>query len=334
MTANLSVAVVGLGAIGIEHANIYAAAPNAEIAAVVDPRAKPADVEKRWPGTRLLGGLDEVLADDGIDAVSLCTPDHVHFADADKIMRAGRHLLLEKPIATEAQQAAALVETAESAGVVAMPGQTLRFEPRYHHAHQVVRAGTIGELVHGYVRRNNRVSVASRAAGRVNVAWFLGIHDIDALQWIAGANVTEVQARETKIRDASGHQAAAVMATLALASGALVQLEAAWALPENSPSELDARFRLVGTTGEVSIDSFESGIRVAADRYDLPMPTGAPMYGRAQGMLNEELASFIQCCLNGDPLPITMREAAQAVLVVDALSTAIAQDATVTVAQL
>lgn len=332
--ADLRVAVVGLGAIGTEHADIYAASPSVELAAVIDPRATQSDIDQRWPGTRLLDQLDDVLADDTIDAVSLCTPDDVHFADADKIMRAGRHLLLEKPIATDPDQAAALAATAESSGVVAMPGHTLRFEPRYHHAHQTVAAGVIGEVVHGYVRRNNRVSVAARANGRVSVAWFLGIHDIDALQWIAGANVTEVQARETKIRDASGGQAAAVMATLGLPSGALVQLEAAWTLPETSPSELDARFRLVGTTGELSIDSFDSGIRVAADRFDLPMPAGAPIYGRAQGPLHEELASFVQCCLHGDPLPITMREAAQAVMVVEALSQAVSQDKTITVVQL
>lgn len=332
--SGLRVAVVGLGAIGIEHATIYATATDAELAAVVDPRANQANVYERWPGTRLHGGLDDVLADDSIDAVSLCTPDDVHFADAEKVMRAGRHLLLEKPIATDVHEASALVDLAENTGVVAMPGHTLRFEPRYHYAHLTVAAGVIGEVVHGYVRRNNRVSVAARANGRVNVAWFLGIHDIDALQWIAGANVTEVQARETRVRDASGCQAAAVMATLGFPSGALVQLEAAWCLPEASPTELDARFRLVGTAGEVSIDSFDSGIRVATDRFDLPMPTVAPMYGRAQGPLHEELASFVQCCLHGDPLPVTMREAAQAVMVVEAMSSAVSHDKTVAVGQL
>lgn len=333
--ADLRVAVVGLGAIGTEHADIYAASPNVELAAVVDPRAVEADVvDQRWPGTRLLSRLDEVLADNTIEAISLCTPDDVHFADADIIMRAGRHLLLEKPIATDPEQAAALVETAEGSGVVAMPGHTLRFEPRYHYAHQVVTAGVLGEVVHGYVRRNNRVSVAARANGRVSVAWFLGIHDIDALQWIVGANVTEVQARETKIRDASGGQAAAVMATLSLPSGALVQLEAAWTLPDTTPNELDARFRLVGTTGELAIDSFDNGIRVAGGRFHLPMPAGAPMYGQAQGPLNQELASFVQCCLKRAPLPITMREAAQAVMVVNALSDAVVRDQTVAVVQL
>lgn len=331
---DLRVAVVGLGAIGVEHAAIYAALPDVELAAVVDPRASQADVERRWPGTRLLAGLDDLLSDDSIGAVSLCTPDDVHFADAEKILRAGRHLLLEKPIASDPDEAVALVATSDEAGVVAMPGQTLRFEPRYHHARQAVAAGVLGDVVHGYLRRNNKVSVAARANGRVSVAWFLGIHDIDALQWITGRNIVDVRARETSIRDASGRQAAAIMATLGLASGALVQLEAAWALPDSHPTELDARLRLVGTRGELSIDSFDAGIRVAADRFALPIPAGAPMYGHPQGALREELAGFVHCLRTGEPLPVTMREAAQAVLVVDALTTAIGTGGTVAVVQL
>jgi predicted dehydrogenase len=319
---SLNVAVVGLGAIGREHCDIYSTLRGVSLTAIVDPAAKP-DYVNRWPDAKLKDSLNEVLADDSIHAVSLCTPDHVHFDDAKKVIEAGRHLLLEKPIAALPEQAEALVALAEGSRVVAMPGHTLRFEPRYHHARQVVSSGEVGQVVHGYLRRNNKLSVAARAGGRVSVGYFLGIHDIDALQWIASANVVDVQARETQIRDASGRQAAAIMATLGLESGALIQLEAAWALPENNPTDLDARFRLVGTTGELSIDSYESGIHVTSDRFALPMPAGAPMYGRAQGALREELASFVQCCLDGTPLPITMREAAQAVMVVDAIETSI-----------
>jgi predicted dehydrogenase len=331
--SSLNVAVVGLGAIGREHCGIYSTLRDVTLAAVVDPVARPDDIS-RWPDAKLKDSVDEVLADDSIDAVSLCTPDHVHFDDAKKVIEAGRHLLLEKPIAAAPDQAEALVALAEGSGVVAMPGHTLRFEPRYHHARQVVSSGELGQVVHGYLRRNNKLSVAARAAGRVSVAYFLGIHDIDALQWIASANVVDVDARETRIRDASGRQAAAIMATLGLESGALIQLEAAWALPENNPTELDARFRLVGTAGELSIDSYESGIHVTSDRFALPMPAGAPMYGRAQGALREELASFVQCCLDGAPLPITMREAAQAVMVVDAIEASIKTQRTVPVRQL
>lgn len=332
--STLNVAVVGLGAIGREHCDIYASLRGANLAAVVDPALSADVVAQHWPQARLLGSLADVLADDTIDAVSLCTPDDVHFEDATAIMQAGKHLLLEKPIAAVPSEAETLAVRAEASAVVAMPGHTLRFEPRYHHAHHVVDSGEIGDTVHGYVRRNNKVSVAARAGGRVSVAFFLGIHDIDALQWIAHADVVDVQARETTLRDASGKQAAAIVVTLGLESGALVQLEAAWALPENNPTDLDARFRLVGTSGELSIDSYDSGIRVHTDHFSLPMPAGAPMYGRSQGALREELASFVHCCLDGEPLPITMREAAQAVMVVGAIEESIRSERIVQVRRL
>ncbi len=140
---------------------------------------------------------------------------------------------------------------------------------------------------------------------------------------------------QTRTRAASRWQTAAVMATPGLSSGALVQLEAAWSLPETSPTELDARFRLIGTAAALFIDPSENGIRVAtSDRFDVPMPAAASTYGRAQGPLHDELASFVQCCVHGSLLPVPMREAAQAVLVVDALSTAVRQDKTVPVVQL
>jgi len=131
-----------------------------------------------------------------------------------------------------------------------------------------------------------------------------------------------VQARESAVRDASGKQAAVVMATLEMSGGGLVQLEASWALPEDHPTDLDSRLRLIGTTGEISVDNFDNGARVTSDRFELPMPAGSPLYGHTQGPLREELAHFVRCCQSGAAPAVSMREAGQAVNVVNALERA------------
>lgn len=327
----LRVAVVGLGAIGLEHVDVYRASERAALAAVVDPRDEVRERVARQTGARGFASLAELLAADVVDAISLCTPDDVHFADARAAIDAGLHLLLEKPIATDPAEADALVLAAEAADVVAMPGQTLRFEPRYHHAHRLVADGAIGEVQHGYLRRDNLVSVADRAAGRTSVAFFLGIHDIDALQWVTGRRVVAVQAMATAATEGTGRQAAAVLGTLRLDGGAVVQVESAWNLPEGYPTPLDAQLRLVGSRAVVSVHSFDSAMSVAGDRFELPMTAGVPLYGFSQGALAVEIECFVRCCLDGAPPPVTMREAASAVKVVVALGDALASGGTVAV---
>lgn len=327
----LRVAVVGLGAIGREHVETYAAHPQVQLTAVVDPREDVRKEVARATGARAFARLDQALDSGLVDAVSLCTPDHLHFADARAAIEAGAHLLLEKPVTTDPDEADALTLLSERAAVVVMPGHTLRFEPRYHHAHELVTSGRLGEVVHGYLRRDNKTSVADRAAGRVSVAFFLGIHDIDALQWVTGQDVVEVQAMATAATEATGRQAAAVLASLRLASGAVVQLESAWALPEDYPTDLDADLRLVGTRGAVSVRSFDAGMQVAAGGYTLPMTAGAQLYGTAQGPLALELATFVRCCREGTEPPVTVRQAASAVKVVVALEQAVATGGTVAV---
>ena len=322
VTGPLGVAVVGMGAIGRDHAAIYQGLGNCRLVTVCDPAIDRIGVDAAWEGVKATRSLDEVLNDEAVEAVSLCTPDHLHFEDARKIIASGKHLLLEKPIATEPEQVKQLVELAEWAPVTVMPGQTLRFEPRYHEAKAQVSSGAVGQPIHGYLRRNNKAAVAARANGRVSVSYFLGVHDVDALLWITGEQVSEVQALKSAVKDASGAQAAAVMANLLLEGGAAVQLEAAWALPDSHPSDLDSRFRLVGTAGEISIDTPSNGFHVASSDYRMPMPEWGARYGAQYGPLYEEIAHFVQCCRDGADPAVTMREAANAVLVIDAIERA------------
>lgn len=317
----LKLAIVGLGAIGLEHLAIYRSMPNVQITAIVDSNQSIAQKIAGELQSKSFESVSQLLSSDtAFDAVSLCTPDHLHVDDTFQLIDNGKHVLVEKPIATTFDDAVRLAKASDSSSVVVMPGHTLRFEPRYHGAHRLVADGTIGEVLYGYVRRDNHMAVAERANGRVSVAWFLGIHDIDAVMWVTGQAVKEVQAMQSEARDASGKQSVAVMANLRLDSGNVVQLEAAWGLPETYPTELDSQLRLVGTHGYVAVENFDSGVRLASEsRFDLPMTAGAPMYSRSQGALSEELKVFVSACQTGQAVPITMQEAARAVGVVCAI---------------
>ncbi|MFF5074335.1 Gfo/Idh/MocA family protein [Micromonospora olivasterospora] len=311
--------MIGLGAIGREHLDIYRNLPGVQLTAVADARFPGSDEF----GVPSFGSTDALLGSGLVDAVSLCTPDDIHYQDSLSILEAGVHLLLEKPVSTSAEEAENLVKAAESSGLTVMPGHTLRFEPKYLTAHRLVESGHIGDVVHGYVRRNNKTSVADRVKGRTSVTFFLGIHDIDAVTWVAGRRVTAVQAMETTQRTSDGGQAVAVTANLRLDNGGIIQLEAAWGLPDDFPTDIDARLRLVADRGELSIDIHEQGMRAFGDTLGYPVPVAASMYGKTQGALHEELDAFVRAVRGEIPLPITMREGADAVHVATAIDKAI-----------
>jgi predicted dehydrogenase len=326
------VGIVGVGAIGREHLHIYQSLPDVTVVGVADSNESAAKEVAQLVGARAYASTAELLEDQEVDAISLCTPDDRHYEDAKRVIKAGKHLLLEKPIATTVHEADHLVTLAESSDRCIMPGHTLRFEGMYVAAKALVAEGKIGDIVHGYVRRNNIVSVAERIGGRTSATFFLGIHDIDALTWITGSRVAEVQAMESTQRTPDGQQAVAVEANLRLEGGAVVQLEAAWGMPNGSPSGIDARFRLVGESGELSFDIHDFGMRLFSGVATLPRPTAFPIYGVPQGALAEEIASFVRVACSGVEAPVTMRHAADAVRVAAAIDEAIKLDKAITIA--
>lgn len=325
-----NIVVVGLGAIGLEHAAVHAASAGVELVGFCDLDGARAEAAAQQFGGRTYESVAEIASDSTVDAVSLCTPDHLHVADATTLIRAGKHVLVEKPVALTGSEVLRLADEATRSEVVVMPGHTLRFEPRYHHLAQQVRDGALGEVIHGYLRRDNLHDVAERAGGRVSVAWFLGIHDVDALLWITGLDVVEVQAMASRALEPSGKQALTVLSTLRLNNGAVVQMESSWGLPTSFPTPLDAAFRLIGSNGEASLLNFDSGIRlIGQDGVQLPMPAGDMMYGRSQGALHEELGHFIDCVRTGSQPSVTMAQAARAVDVIAAVERAVETGKTV-----
>jgi len=326
------VGVIGLGAIGREHLDIYRSIPGVEVTAVADFARDIASGVAAEIGATAFGSATELIGSGLVDAVTLSTPDHLHHDDAVKILEAGVHLLLEKPIATTVEESDDLVRVAEASGVVAMPGHTLRFANQYLTARNLVAAGTVGSVIHGNVRRNNKVSVARRVNGRTSVTFFLGIHDVDALTWIAGEKITSVQAFESAHRTPDGGQAVAVTANLRLEGGGVVALEAAWGLPDEYPTDIDARLRLVGDNGEVRIDIHDFGMSAFSGTQKYPVPFAGPVYGGPQGMLYEELNAFLRAVRGEIEVPVTMREAADAVRVAVTIDRAIASGATEEVA--
>jgi predicted dehydrogenase len=187
--SKLRVAVVGVGHLGQHHARIAAAAPHATLVAVVDPgEARGREVAERVE-TRWVGSLDEVLGE--VDAVQIAAPTGLHHALGLQALLAGKHLLMEKPLAASLTEGEALLSALSSARIqnprlVAAVGHLERFNP----AVVALRAAGFKPKFIEAVR----VSPFPMRSLEVDVVMDVMIHDIDLLLALVGRPVKDVEA--------------------------------------------------------------------------------------------------------------------------------------------
>ena len=186
--------LVGAGAISTQHLEALVAIPGAEVAAISSASVEHARAAgERW-GVPWTTDLAELLARDDVGAVAISTPSGLHPAQALAALRAGKHVLVEKPIALSVEAADEVAREARARGLVAATVSQRRFEPVTIATHAAVASGAIGRLVmivaEGFYHRPQ--SYYDSAAWRGTVALDGGvlmnqaIHIIDLLRWIGG----------------------------------------------------------------------------------------------------------------------------------------------------
>jgi predicted dehydrogenase len=136
----IRVGVVGLGYWGPNLARNINELPNAELAMVCDSRPSAlAKFAQRYPAVATTDDYHRVIADSAIDAIVLATPVSTHHALAQRALRAGKHVFVEKPLAGSAEEAAALVALAEANGRVLMVGHTFLYSPAVNAVRDLIR---------------------------------------------------------------------------------------------------------------------------------------------------------------------------------------------------
>ncbi len=188
------VAVIGAGFMGERHARIYAGLPDVELVAVCDVRDAAARELAERTGAVAYSDFRS-CSGETISMRSACARRTGSTGSrASEPFERGRHVLLEKPIATTVEDAEAIVAAARRAGAVLLVGHCLRFDPRYDQARQAVARGELGPIQTIYTRRANTVAAQDRLGGRCSLPLFLGVHDYDVMRWLAGSEVERVTA--------------------------------------------------------------------------------------------------------------------------------------------
>lgn len=184
------VAVLGAGFMGGTHSRAYAQMNDVEVASIFaksDTRAVPLAEEI---GSRWTNDLDSILKDSSIQAVDICLPSPQHREIAERVLAAGKHVLLEKPISLTHEDGAALVKLADSTSQVFMIAHVLRFWPEYREINRIVESGELGAPVSALAARRQPFPAWSEQF--VNPSITGGaildqmIHDYDVANWLFG----------------------------------------------------------------------------------------------------------------------------------------------------
>ncbi|GAC1328311.1 MAG: Gfo/Idh/MocA family oxidoreductase [Chloroflexota bacterium] len=205
-----------------------------------------ATVGARYPRARTTTDIAALFADPAIDAIYLATPVSTHFELVRRALEGGKHVLVEKPLATVVEQAEELARLATSRSLTLMVGHTFVFSPPVRKVKEVIDAGLLGPI---YYVETTRVNLGLFQKD-VSVLWDLGPHDVSILNFWLGEVPTSVSARGRSYLGEALEDVAFI--TLEYPSGILAQVQISWL----APSKL-RRTSIVGTERMVVYDDVE-----------------------------------------------------------------------------
>lgn len=302
----LDVAVVGLGDIGRAHVDAVQRAHSTRLAALVDIDPARTAAMREAVDCPAFESVEAMLAGADVDLVMVCTTDHLHVEPVRAAAAAGKHVFVEKPIATTIEDIDAIEAAIDEAGVAFTVGHCLRFDPKYAEVKRRIDAGDIGDVVSLYARRQNRTVTPRRLGGRISSVMFLGVHDIDILNWYVGRPPVAVYAASADpvMRSFGFDIDDVTWTTIRYENGAIGVVESGWLLPENYPRSGHFALVAMGTRGLANLDEFDEGLSIASERYD-----HLPLVDR----LTPQIEHFARAILDGRPPLVGARDARLAV---------------------
>jgi predicted dehydrogenase len=317
----MKTAVLGLGFMGATHIKALGGIAGAKLAAVfdVDETRLTGDLSAvqgniggpagmlDFSGVRKFNRLDALLADREIEAVDICLPTHLHTQTAVAALRAGKHVLVEKPMALDGAAADRMVEEAGQSGRIFMTAQVLRFLPPYIALREAASGGRLGRMRAATFRRRCAAPAwggwLKDPAASGGGAFDLLIHDTDMCLHLFGG---------PEAVSATGFEDAAagldcLYARLRYPGGATVLIEGGWHHPGAYPFTMEYSVVLDGGTVEFN----SAGCPPVLYRPNAPAEA---LDLKRQDGYAAEIAYFVECCLAGrQPEVCPPRESADAV---------------------
>lgn len=307
--SELRVAVVGAGILGQRHARVFHELENTRLVAVADHSIEKARAAAEPAGAPAFTDIAAMLAQVDCDAVAVATPDHLHREPVIAALRAGRHVLVEKPLATSLDDAHAMIAGADERGLVLQVNYSQRYVSEYAWLKQQIDAGVIGRPALAITSKQDTIMVPTRMipwAGSTSPIFFMSSHDIDLVTWFLDTRALSVQAHERRgILEAMGvptHDG--VDALIQLENDVTLNLHSSWVLPESYPTVTVDRLSVIGDAGMLHFESRGRSVECYSQQGGQSVTFAGPqtaneVEGRIRGAFRRSLESFVTATATG-----------------------------------
>jgi len=291
----ISIAVVGAGFMGQLWARALHEHMGATVGVIGDVDAERGKALADKVGARFVHGAAEAASAQGIDAVVVCTPEHLHLEPTAAALAAGRPTCVEKPTAHTADIADEIAALVEKTGVPFLAGHVLRMEPRYAAMKTAITQGRIGKVLSV---RNERIGLQAdraRLGARTTLALYYAVHEFDIARWFAG---------DIEVIHGEGN-GDLLSGALRFKSGATGTIQVGWCLPDKTPGYGTAGVTVVGENGLLRVGQGDNGmIIVGGDGLlDTDVAYAPDVNGKLGGMLAREVDHFVDVAM-GKVVPI------------------------------
>ena len=284
---SVRVGVAGLGYWGPNLARNFDRLPDVELAWLCDEsEERRAQFAARHPQARVTGDIDELLADDALDAVVVATPVPTHYELARRALKAGKHVFVEKPPAMKGAEMEELVELARARDLVLMPGHLLLYHPGVLKLKELVDSGSLGDVLCVYGNRQNLGVIRSNE----NALWSLGVHDLSVILWLIDEDPEQVEAHGRDFLQPGVEDV--VFCYLRFPSGKVAHMHLSWLDPHKmrkmtvvgtekmavfDDMELDRKVTVYDSAAEPSLRSYGEWSTRTGDVYSPRVPNAEPL---------------------------------------------------------
>lgn len=241
----------------------------------------------------------EMLASERLDAVHVVTPEPSHREPVVEAVSKGIQVLVEKPLATNMDDANAMIHAAEKNNTIFMVGHILRWDTRYSMVKDAIDRGETGRIATILARRSVIKAEAPTFMSRSTPVMQLGIHDIDIILWYTQARVKRAYCTSSRLLTFKNPDCTA--AVLEFEGGGQAILQNSFSLPNAMPYPIGARMEIVSEHAYTVIDVSQQSLFVTDEKgYSIPDTTLIPVVrGELGGTLRLEIEYFVRCVRNG-----------------------------------
>ena len=320
--------IVGAGTWGETHAAIYAEHLFAEPVAICDTNGEKAKaIAEKYGISKVYTDYMEMAKDEDIDAVAIVTPDFAHGDIAVAMAQAGKHMLIEKPLATTMEDIDRICKAVEENHVRCMVDLHNRWNPPFNKAKQEIESGKLGKPYTAYIRHSDVKWVATDMlswASKSSILWFLGSHSLDTLRWLFDDEVKRVYSVKRKgILEGLGVDTDDIfLTTIEFEKGGVAHMENGWVTPNGNANINDFKCSVLCTEGMVSLELSDHNLihEVTEEKETVPdILVSNMVFDRCKGLSYESIRDFVERLIDGKEFRVSLEDARRTAIAILAI---------------